>query len=261
MRHILKSLFPLRSNQLLFRWQQLKYAGINRRFRKQNPDIALPNDYTLYESYQLNYRKYIEDGELTAREILDSVKNHLPINPSILDWGCGPARITRHLKKMYPTALVSGSDTNANTITWNKAHIKEIDFVQQNHQPPLPFMNQQFDLIIGFSVLTHIPATTQQEWLSELYRILKPSGIAWITTHGNHFIQQLSIARKQEMKKQGIYSTGYPFTGHRMMSTYHQPEKFKQLLEEKFELLAHFDGATYPDKAGKQDLWIIRRNV
>jgi len=261
MRHVLKSLFPQLSNQLLFRWQQLKYAGINRIFKKQYPDIPLPNDYTLYESYQLNYRKYIEDGELTAREILDSVKAYLPANPSILDWGCGPARITRPIKKIYPTAIVSGSDTNVTTITWNKAHIKEIDFIVQNHQPPLPFINQQFDLIIGFSVLTHIPAAAQHKWLLELHRTLKPGGIVWITTHGNHFIQQLSVERKQEIREQGIYSTNYPASGHRMMTTYHQPEKFKQLLEDKFELLEHFDGATYTDKAGKQDLWIIRRNV
>jgi len=260
MRHVLKSLFPKLSNQLLFRWQQFKYAGINRRFRKQYPNIALPDAYTLYESYQLNYRKYIEDGELTANEILESVKKYLPANPSILDWGCGPARITRHLKKKYPTAIVSGCDTNTTTIAWNKAHIKEIDFVEQQHQPPLPFADQQFDLVIGFSVLTHIPAAAQHEWLLELHRILKPGGIVWITTHGNHFIQQLSAGRKQETSEQGIYSTDYPVIGHRMMSTYHQPEKFKQLLEEKFELLAHFDGTTYPDKAGKQDLWIIRRN-
>lgn len=259
MRHVLKSLFPQLYNQLLFRWQQLKYAGINRKFSKQHPDIPLPDAYTLYESYQLNYRKYIEDGELTAREILDSIQNHLPANPSILDWGCGPARITRHLKRIFPTAMVSGCDTNTTTINWNKAHIKEIDFVQQNHQPPLPFMNQQFDLIIGFSVLTHIPATAQHEWLSELHRILKQGGIVWMTTHGNHFIQRLSKKRKQEIREQGIYSTEYPVAGHRMMTTYHQPEKLKQLLEEKFELLAHFDGAIFPDKAGRQDLWVIKK--
>ncbi|MFZ6024318.1 MAG: class I SAM-dependent methyltransferase [Bacteroidota bacterium] len=258
MRHLFKSLFPKRSNQLQFRWQQLKYAGINRRFKEQYPEIPVPDAYTLYESYQLNYKKYMEDGELTANEILNSVKKYLPANPSILDWGCGPARITRHLKKFCPTAVVSGSDTNTNTIAWNRVHIKEVNFVPQNHIPPLPFTNEQFNLVIGFSVLTHIPAEAQQSWLSELQRILKPNGILWISTHGNHFIGQLSKTGKQEIREQGIYSTDFPVAGHRMMSTYHHPEKFKQLLEEKFKLLEYYDGATYPLKAGRQDLWVLR---
>lgn len=258
---LIKFLFPQLFNQLLFRWQQLKYAGINRRFRKQNPGIPLPDAYTLYESYQLNYRKYIEDGELTASEILDSIKNHLPANPSILDWGCGPARITRHLKTFCTDAMVTGSDTNSSTIDWNNQHINGVDFVLQYHEPPLPFTNNQFNLIIGFSVLTHIPANAQRGWLTELYRILQPGGMAWLTTHGNHLIQKLSGVKKQAVRVQGIYSTDYPVTGHRMMTTYHEPEIFKKILEEKFKLIAHFDGATYPEKAGRQDLWIIRRNV
>jgi len=257
----IKSLFPQLFNQLLFRWQQLKYAGINRRFRKQHPEIAVPDAYTLYESYELNYKKYIEDGELTATEILDSINEYLPAAPQILDWGCGPARITRHLKKFCPGATISGSDTNAKTIAWNNTHIEGINFVLQNHTAPLPFHNEQFNLIIGFSVLTHIPVSAQQDWLSELYRILQPGGVVWFTTHGNYFIQQLSGIRKQETSEQGIYNTDYPLTGHRMMTTYHEPEAFKKLLEDKFTLIAHFDGATYPEKAGRQDLWIVRRNI
>jgi SAM-dependent methyltransferase len=257
----IKSLFPQLSNQLLFRWQQLRYAGSNRRFRKQHPAIPLPEAYILYESYQLNYKKYIEDGELTAHEIIDSIKEYVPAAPQILDWGCGPARITRHLKKFCPDATITGSDTNTTTITWNKKHIKGIDFVWQKHTPPLPFANEQFHLIIGFSVLTHIPAVTQQEWLHELHRILQPSGIAWLSTHGNHFFQQLPTEKQKELTEQGIYSTAYAVSGHRMMSTYHLPEKWKNLLEEKFEVLHYYDGETYPNKAGKQDLWILRKKV
>lgn len=257
--HVFKSVFPAFSNRLVFYWQQLKYAGINRRYRKQYPGIPLPDAYTLYESYALNYKKYIEDGELTAKEILDDVKDQLPEHPSVLDWGCGPARITRHLKTCCPDAMVTGSDTNASTIAWNSKHIDGISFVPQDHTPPLPFRNEQFHLVIGFSVLTHIPAHTQKDWLTELHRILHPGGMAWLTTHGNYFIQQLSAKGKQVVSEQGIYNTPYPLTGHRMMSTYHQPERFKKLLEEKFELIAHFDGATNPEKAGKQDLWIVKK--
>lgn len=258
--HTLKSLFPVLTDRLLFRWQQLRYAGSNRRFRKEYPTTALPDAYTLYESYQLNYRKYIEDGALTAQEIIDSIKDYLPPTPQILDWGCGPARITRHLKTVCPDAVITGCDTNTQTIQWNQQHIHHIHFVTQSSQPPLPFSSHQFDLIIGFSVLTHIPASEQEAWLRELHRILKPGGICWITTHGQYFIDKLPEESKQTIRQKGIYSTQYPIAGHRMMSTYHQPETCKNLLQEKFELLSHFNGTTHPEKAGRQDLWIGRRN-
>ena len=217
--HHLKLLFPALTDRLLFRWQRLRYAGVNRRFRKEHPDIALPDAYTLYESYHLNYRKYIEDGDLTAQEIIHNVKDYLPKAPLILDWGCGPARITRHLKKYYPDAVIYACDTNSQTIQWNLQHLPNIHFVSQQEQPPLPFNNNHFDLIIGFSVLTHIPAKDQQAWLTELNRILKPGGITWITTHGNYFINQLPEKQKKQVSSLGIYNTPYPISGHRMMST------------------------------------------
>ena len=261
MRHLLKTLLPQLSNQLLFRWQQLKYSGINKRFKKQHPDLPLPNPYTLYETYNLNYKKYMEDGKLTASEIFNSVKKQLPTVPEILDWGCGPARITRHLKSFWENATITGIDTNIITIEWNKAHFNNIHFFSQNQYPPLPFNNNHFDFIIGFSVLTHIPAEDQQAWLTELNRILKPEGIAWITTHGNHFIDQLPEKQKKLVRSLGIYNTSYPITGHRMMCTYHHPDTFKKIFEESFELLTYFDGNKNPEKAGKQDLWVGRKTV
>jgi ubiquinone/menaquinone biosynthesis C-methylase UbiE len=207
----------------------------------------------------LNYRKYIEDGELTAKEILTSVKDYIPDAPLILDWGCGPSRITRHLQKNAQEANIYACDPNIETILWNQKNIPNIRFEVQEKYPPLPFQDTYFDLVIGFSVLTHIPNQDQRKWLHEIHRILKPNGVAWLTTHGHYFIKQLSQKEKQEIETTGVYNTHYHQPGHRMMSTYHLPEKWKIVLEEKFEILEYWDGETYPNKAGKQDLWILRK--
>lgn len=250
---------PSLANVLLYRWQQLINARSNQQFKELHPEIILPDAYTLYESYQLNYKKYIEDGKLTAAEIIEAVVPYLSNTPTLLDWGCGPARITRHLAALLPTGIIKACDSNTATIAWNQQNIPGIEFALQDNFPPLPFTDQHFDLIIGFSVFTHIPAVLQQDWLTELYRLLKPQGILWITTHGNYFIKQLSKEKQEQIVQKGIYNTNYPTPGHRMMTTYHQPEKWRELLEEKFELFHYYDGETYPNKAGKQDLWILRK--
>lgn len=256
----LKKIIPLSLfDQLAFRWQQIQYGYSNFQYQRKHPSITFPDNYILYESYLLNYQKFIEDGELTAHEIWESVQQYLPNSPTILDWGCGPCRITRHLQKFTSSTHIHASDPNIDTIVWNQKNIPGIHFKVQETYPPLPFEEAYFDLIIGFSVLTHIAGDDQQKWMNELNRIAKPNGIIWITTHGNHFIKKLSKQQQQQIQSEGIYHTPFSKKGHRMMSTYHLPEKLKMTLAEKFEILEYWDGELHPKKAGKQDLWILRK--
>lgn len=252
---------PALLNQLVFRWQQLRFERDNRLFKQTFPDLILPDDYTLYESYQLHYRKYIEDGRLTAAEILDEVNSHLPAAPTILDWGCGPARITRHLHSLLPDAIVYGSDPNSTTIGWAQRSFPSIYFIVQSHTPPLPFASDHFDLVIGFSVLTHLPIEQTSVWLNELNRILKPGGVLWISSHGQHFIEQLSKQEQTIIREQGAYTSTYQKSGHRMMSSYHDAKALKNLLKEAFDLLNFYDGNTHPHKAGGQDLWVVKKSL
>lgn len=201
----------------------------------------------------------MEDGELTAHEIMNSIKEYVPATSQILDLGCGPARITRHLQKFAGASNIYASDPNIETMLWNQKNIPNIRFAVQEKDPPLPFQDEYFDLVIGFSVLTHIPGQDQKKWLHEIHRILQTNGIAWLTTHGHYFIKRLSQKEKKEIETKGVYNTHYHQPGHRMMSTYHLPEKWKIVLEEKFEILEYWDGEKYPNKAGKQDLWILRK--
>ncbi len=248
-------------DRAIFYWQRFYHARSNYFFQRTNPQIQLPNAYTLYESYKLDYKKYWEDGEQTAKEIFESIDPYLPDKNSILDWGCGPSRITRHLSKNAQEANIYACDPNIETIAWNQRNIPNIRFEVQEKYPPLPFQDTYFDLVIGFSVLTHIPTQDQRKWLHEIHRILKPNGIAWLTTHGHYFIKRLSKKEKQEVETNGVYNTHYHQPGHRMMSTYHLPEKWQEIMEEKFEILEYWNGEEYPNKAGKQDLWILRKKV
>jgi ubiquinone/menaquinone biosynthesis C-methylase UbiE len=246
-------------DQIIFHWQRFLYARSNKNFKKLYPEIALPDPYTLYESYKLDYKKYWEDGQQTAVEIIESVHPYLTNISTILDWGCGPARITRHLPLLLPNGQIIACDSNNNTIEWNEKHISKVQFTVQHNQPPLPFPDNQFDLIIGFSVLTHIPSVLQRDWIQELYRVAKHGGIVWITTHGYRFIRHLSGREKEITTANGFYNSNYHQPGHRMMSTYHFPEKWSVMLEEYFEILEYYDGEKHPNKAGKQDLWILRK--
>ncbi|MGI4955422.1 MAG: methyltransferase domain-containing protein [Janthinobacterium lividum] len=101
--------------------------------------------------------------------------------PAILDWGCGHGRVTRHLLHHWPAADVFGADVDAENIAWCRANMHRGTFVAVPLLPPTPLPAAHFDAVVAVSVMTHLTAATQQAWLGELHRILKPGGVALLT--------------------------------------------------------------------------------
>src|SRR5690242_17229261 len=88
-------------DKLLFYAAFLKNKKANKKFAIENPAIKIPPDYFLYETFLLNYEKYINPD--AAFEIIDWTKKYLNDVPcAVLEWGCGVARIVRHLPKYLP---------------------------------------------------------------------------------------------------------------------------------------------------------------
>jgi 2-polyprenyl-3-methyl-5-hydroxy-6-metoxy-1,4-benzoquinol methylase len=101
----------------------------------------------------------------------------------VLDWGCGCGRLTYHLGSL-PGILASGIDMDFVNIKWASQNIRTADFSTAALDPPLPFEDETFDLIIGLSVFTHLTEADQFAWLEEHRRILKQGGILAATVHG-----------------------------------------------------------------------------
>lgn len=249
-------------DRLHFLISLLRYAGKNRVFKKEHPDFALPPDYYLYETYKPDYRKYKEDGELTAGEFLEWAQPFVPQPKHILEWGCGVARIVRHLPgKVAADAEITGADISKPMIEWNAAHIPGVRFVKTDYYPPLPFADQSFDMVYALSVFTHIEYRLQQDWLREIQRVLRAGGVFLFTTHGRKYHHALSEAELKELREKGGATKSYQQKGHRMMGTYNSCEAFKAMLPSGLELLAYYDGVEHPEKVGGQDLWIVRRKA
>jgi len=247
-------------DRFLFRFTQFQQKRANELYRKKNPSIILPSDYDIYETYRLRYQQFIEDGVLAASEIREWTKDYLPDPmPVILDWGCGAGRIIRHLPIVYPGAVLYGCDSNEERIQWNKSHIPGISFTTVNSFIPTPYSDSIFDLVYGISVLTHIDADQQGDWLNELARILKKDGILLISTQGDFYLPDLLPGEKRILAREGIFTKSYPRHGHRMMSTYHNQNHFKKLVNPLFTILEYYPGNANPHKLGGQDLWILKK--
>lgn len=245
----------------IFRIAQIRYRKRNLSYVKKHPEILLPDDYDLHETFQLDYQKYIEEGKLAASEIqADTAHLFTKLTPdNLLDWGCGTGRITRHLQEVFPQANIFGCDTHTQRMEWNRNHSSGITFTLIHPFPPTPYANDFFDLIIGFSVLTHIEVDDQEAWMAELYRILKPGGILWFTTQGNNYDHQLMGFEKRKLQKQGMYTRSGNRSGHRIMTTYHLAAGFQEKISKYFSIRQFFSGKTNSSKTGGQDIWLVQK--
>ncbi len=102
---------------------------------------------------------------------------------TFLEWGCGSGRLTTHLIDRHPQAKMFGTDIDLESVAWAGENLKG-NFQSCKTDPPLPYEDNQFELIVSLSVFTHLTLSYQEAWLPELKRILKPDGVLLATVHG-----------------------------------------------------------------------------
>jgi SAM-dependent methyltransferase len=102
---------------------------------------------------------------------------------NVLDFGCGCGRTLRHLSNLKGPRLY-GTDIDRKAIQWCGSHIPFCRFTVNDAKPPLPFPADNFDLIYGISVFTHLDEDYQFAWIGELKRVAKSGAILLLTVHG-----------------------------------------------------------------------------
>ncbi len=148
--------------------------------------VIHPTDGEMENPTPEKLRHYFEDGrsamELVVTAMISARKASIA---SILDLPCGYGRIARHFVKAFPEAELTICDVV----------MEMLDFCVQNFggKPVLSdggFDNlhfpDAFDLVWSGSLLTHLPEEKFKGALRLFSRVLAPSGIAIITTHGRH---------------------------------------------------------------------------
>jgi SAM-dependent methyltransferase len=153
-------------------------------------------------------------GRESVRELertLAIVARSLDSFESILDFGCGCVRMLLWREELGRTRRLFGTDIDGQAIDWCRQNIPWAQVSVNEAQPPLSFADGRFDLVFNHSVFTHIDERRQDQWLSELRRVVRPGGLIVLSVHGEVALPEGGRCAT------GLSATGSPIsiTAHR----------------------------------------------
>lgn len=133
----------------------------------------------------------------------------------ILDFGVGVGRTLRYFYD-NPGRLYA-SDVDPSIEPYIREAFPSVILKINNDEPPLDYHPESFDVIYSVSVWTHLPYESQRPWLEEMHRLLKPAGLALITTSGFTALKlrqgrnsEWRDTTHEQLQKQGIIYKEYP---------------------------------------------------
>jgi SAM-dependent methyltransferase len=123
----------------------------------------------------------LTDFFLVSRE-LQILGKPLTGQDRVFELGCASGRVLRHFA-CQTSCEVWGADINLRHVEWMRLFLPEhIKIMHTTVLPQLPLESNYFDVVMAFSVFTHID-DFEFGWLAEIRRILRPGGIAYLTAH------------------------------------------------------------------------------
>ncbi len=159
------------------------------------------------------YQTVGESFSLTREQPWDGWSKLSPLlkkkDLKILDVGCGNGRFLTFLEKELPVAQIGYQGLDLSTLLLKQAkkrslnsrtqfQFTEIDIVDKLiNKEPIVSVEHNFDLIVLFGVLHHVPSTALRlKLLEELSKVLKPEGklvaTIWQFDHNTRLVERMT---------------------------------------------------------------------
>ncbi|MBI3847791.1 MAG: class I SAM-dependent methyltransferase [Planctomycetes bacterium] len=148
-------------------------------------------------------------------ELRTAIRRHCrgPI-ARLLDWGCGCGRLTSFLIRDGIGESIHGCDVEPELVAWCATNLAPGRFVQSPDDPPLPYDDGSFDVVVNYGTLTNLQPARQMAWLRELARVLAPGGHLLVSVNGEFAADYVLPAQNRgpilsELRARGISDGGH----------------------------------------------------
>lgn len=163
--------------------------GIGNR-READPGRKLPH-------YVLDYRKHVhnlmakypideamalavgghydEIGQIAAEIV---IRCGLTSSSSIIDLGCGSGRLAKHIGIRLPQIQYLGIDVVQELLDYAATRTPPHFRYLLNYEPNIPAPDASVDMVVAFSVFTHLYHEESFVYLRDIKRVLRPGGAA-----------------------------------------------------------------------------------
>lgn len=132
----------------------------------------------------------------TVKTLCADQDHPLTATTRLLDFGTGWGRYARiFMKEISPDNIV-GVDVDPSLIDVCRSTFPYCSFEVVPPTPPTQLQADGFDLVIAYSVFSHLSEAAATAWIEEFARILAPGGMIAITTQGRGFIEYCEQIRR-----------------------------------------------------------------
>jgi SAM-dependent methyltransferase len=123
-----------------------------------------------------------ENRWVEPHERVVEVVEYLPAGARILDLGCGAGRHLAYLAKQGFNVV--GTDIARRGLSYSRQKLEALDApvcLTCSDMTAIPHADEVFDAVISIHVIFHNPMAGLRRSIAEIYRVLKPGGMALIT--------------------------------------------------------------------------------
>ena len=106
----------------------------------------------------------------------------------LLDFGCGWGRFLRFFWKDVDESNLFGCDANEMVVDICRSLNVPGKIDRIDSQGTLPYEDNYFDIIVSYSVFTHLPEKIHLNWMHELARVARPGCVFCLTLEPRRFI-------------------------------------------------------------------------
>jgi tetratricopeptide (TPR) repeat protein len=158
----------------------------------QNRIHGYANEHALREA--LNFYQFIKSHEDISRK--------LTAEASFLDFAAGWGRMSRPFLRHFDLCNIYGYEPNLAFCVIARTLNPYICFINGGYAPDNALPRNRFDLVIGYSIFSHLSESAAALWLSEMARVTRPDAYCVFTTWGERFLSRL-IRERDELARGG----------------------------------------------------------